>query len=282
MLRADRQQSAISARPGASVGARLACKRAPFFEADLPDVMERLERSGKTVVLSSQAEVMLKRERNATADFAALDSHEIEINNAAGLYARAGRAYRIDPFMNAYNEATIAWMAKQGATHFCLPCELPSEAIAVADPAERALGHGVEVQVFGRASLAVSARCYHGRTKDNCLFVCENDPDGMPLKTSDGKSVLRINGIQTQSESYVDVLPETDALTGLGVTHLCLMPQAVDMVAVARVFRDHIDGVASVEHAEERLPAICGNVEFSNGFFHAVPGHRRVAMAHRA
>jgi len=49
------------------------------------------------VILSTLAEVMLKRERNATADLAALDSPEIEVNNAAGLYARGPRPHRTRP-----------------------------------------------------------------------------------------------------------------------------------------------------------------------------------------
>ena len=100
------------------------------------------------MILSSLAEVMLKRERKATADLAAMDAPEIEINNAAGLFARGQRPHRIGPFMNAYNEATIAWMAGQGATHVCLPAELPAPSIAVAAKAALALGLGVEVQVF--------------------------------------------------------------------------------------------------------------------------------------
>lgn len=265
------------------LGEVICSKRAPFHEPDLPDTIARLERAGKTVILSSLAEVMLKRERKATADLASMDAPEIEINNAAGLYARGDRPHRIGPFMNAYNEATIAWMARQGATHVCLPAELPGEAIAVAAKAARDLGLGVEVQVFGRASLAVSARCYHarahGRTKDNCQFVCEDDADGMPLCTTDERAILRVNGIQTQSESYVDLLPEMPQLASVNVTHMRLMPQAVDMVAVAQVFRDALDGKAETGDAEQALKDICGDVAFSNGFYHGQAGYRRIALA---
>ncbi|MFV0491257.1 MAG: U32 family peptidase, partial [Pseudorhodobacter sp.] len=236
---------------------------------------------GKRVILSSLAEVMLKRERKATTDLAEMDGPEIEINNAAGLYARGARAHRIGPFMNAYNEATIAWMARQGAAHICLPAEMPSEAVAVAAQACRDLGLGVEVQVFGRASLAVSARCYHarahGRTKDNCLFICEKDPDGMPLQTRDDKPILRVNGIQTQSESYIDLLPEIPNLQDMGISHLRLMPQAVDMVGVAQIFRDVIDGAVEIPEAETRLQTLCTPVPFSNGFWHGTAGYRRIA-----
>jgi collagenase-like PrtC family protease len=185
--------------------------------------------------------------------------------------------------MNAYNEATIGWMARQGATHVCLPAELPGAAIAVAARAARDLGLGVEVQVFGRAPLAVSARCYHarahGRTRDNCQFVCENDADGMPLHSRDGQPMLRVNGIQTQSETYVALLAEAAALSGMGVSHLRLMPQAVDMVGVATVFAALRDRTLDAAGAESRLRALCAGTPFGNGFFHGAAGYRRIAAA---
>lgn len=265
------------------LGEVICSKRAPFHEADLPATIQRLERAGKRVILSTLAEVMLKRERKATGDIAEMDSAEIEVNNAAGLFARGKRPHRIGPFMNAYNEATIAWMAGQGATHVCLPAEMPAPAIAAAARAAGALGLGAEVQVYGRASLAVSARCYHarahGRTKDNCQFVCEEEPDGMPLRTRDDRPILRVNGIQTLSESYVDLLPEVARLIADGVTHLRLMPQAVDMVAVAQVFRDVLDGRVPTGEADARLATLSGDAGLSNGFYHGTAGYRRIAAA---
>ncbi|GAB4385843.1 ubiquinone anaerobic biosynthesis protein UbiV [Albidovulum sp.] len=262
------------------LGEVICSKRAPFHERDLPATIERLQRAGKTVIVSTLAEVVLKRERKATEDLAAMEEPEIEINNAAGLFARGRRPHRIGPFLNAYNEATIAWMAAQGATHVCLPTELPGEAVAVAAPAARALGLGVEVQVFGRAYLAVSARCYHarahGRTKDNCRYVCEEDPDGMPLRTRDDHPILRVNGIQTQSETYLDLIGESAALVSSGVTHLRLMPQTVDMVAVTGVFRDVLDGRLGAAEAGARLRALCGDTPLGNGFYHGEAGYRRI------
>lgn len=265
------------------LGEVICSKRAPFQEADLPSIIERLERAGKKVILSSLAEVMLKRERKATEDLSEMDSPEIEINNAAGLYACGTRPHRIGPFMNAYNEATIRWMASKSATHVCLPTELPAPSIAVAAQMARDMGLGVEVQVFGRASLAVSARCYHarshGRTKDNCQFVCEEDPDGMPLRTRDEQPILRINGIQTQSEGYLILLQELPQLVADGVSHLRLMPQAVDMVTVAEVYRAVLDQSVSTEAAEARLRQVCADTPFSNGFYHGQAGYRRIAQA---
>lgn len=265
------------------LGEVICSKRAPFYEAEIPATMERLQRGGKVVILSSLAEVMLPRERKATADLAEMATPEIEINNAAGLFARGKRPHRIGPFMNAYNEATIAWMAGQGATHVTLPGEMPAAAIAAATDSARKLGLGVEVQVFGRASLATSARCYHarahGRTKDNCLFVCEDDADGMPLRTRDDRPILRVNGIQTQSESYVTLLPELPRLVADGVSHLRLMPQAVDIVAVSELSRAVLEGRAEIGQADEQLGALCAGTSLSNGFYYGQAGYRRIANA---
>lgn len=265
------------------LGEVICSKRSPFHEPDLPETIERLERGGKTVILSTLAEVMLKRERKATADIAAMDEVEIEINNAAGLFARRSLPHRIGPFMNAYNETTTAWMAKKGATHICLPAELPAAAIEVAAKAARELGLNVEVQVFGRASLAVSARCYHARaherTKDNCQFVCEQDSDGMSLCTTDSQPILRVNGIQTQSESYINLLLETQKMVADGVTHLRLMPQSIDMVFVSGIFKRTLMGTVALDEAEISLREACGDVPFSNGFFYGQAGYRRIAMA---
>lgn len=267
------------------LGEVICSKRAPFFERNLPAMIAMLESAGKTVVLSSLAEVVLRRERDATRGLAELDDCEVEINNASGLLARAGRPHRIGPFLNAYNEATIEWLAEQGAKHVCLPAEMPSEAIAVAARTARELGLGVEVQVFGRASLAVSARCYHARaherTKDNCQFVCEQDPDGMPLATRQSQTILRVNGIQTQSESYVELLDELSLLQDMGVTHARLMPQDTDMMAVIDIFTACIAGQIPARGARKRLGEVCRGTGFSNGFFHGTAGYRRIERAAR-
>ncbi|MDE3027127.1 MAG: U32 family peptidase [Paracoccaceae bacterium] len=265
------------------LGEVICSKRAPFFEREMPETIALLESAGKTVVLSSLAEVVLRRERDATTGLAEMQDREIEINNASGLLARAGWPHRIGPFLNAYNEATIEWLAEQGATHVCLPTEMPSDAIAVATRTARGLGLGVEVQVFGRAPLAVSARCYHarahGRTKDNCQFVCEQDPDGMPLATRENQPILRVNGIQTQSESYVELLDELPALQDMGVTHARLMPQDTDMRDVIDIFSACISGEIPANEARRKLSEVCRGTGFSNGFFHGTAGYRRIERA---
>lgn len=263
------------------LGEVICSKRTPFFEQHYPEVIERLERGGKKVVLSSLCEVMIKRERDMMEAFAATDSHEIEVNDGSALLHVSGKPHRVGPLMNVYNEATLAYLAGRGASHVCAPPELPGSSVAILAQRAKELGVGLEVQVFGRASLAVSARCYHarahGRTKDNCQFVCEEDADGMPLKAMDGRNFLAVNGIQTLSHAYLDLSGELDDLVGMGVSDLRLSPHSQDMVAVARSFRGALDGVIESGQVSERLAALCAPAPLANGFWHGKAGHLHVA-----
>lgn len=263
------------------LGEVVCSERMPFFEEHYAAVAERLERGGKKVVMTSLCEVMLKRERRMTEEITSIQNHEIEVNDASALCHLSGRPYRVGPFMNVYNEATLGYLAQRSATHFCLPSELPGSAVKVLAQRAQELGVGLEVQVFGRVSLAVSARCYHarahGRIKDNCQFVCEQDPDGMTLRTLTGQKFLSINGVQTLSYSYVNLLAEARDIAALGVSHLRLMPHTQDMVATAEIFSDVLDGRVDLGEGQERLQKLCAPVPFANGFWHGRPGHAMTA-----
>ncbi|MEP3049260.1 MAG: U32 family peptidase [Roseibium sp.] len=262
------------------LGEVICSKRAPFFEQHYDEVADRLQRGGKKVVFSSLCEVVLKRERRAIEGFCELTDFEIEANNSSALLHMNGRPHRIGPMMNVYNETTMAYLVKGGATHFSLPVELPGASAEILAKTAADLSVGTEMQVFGRASLAVSARCYHARaharTKDNCQFVCEDDPDGMPLKTLDGKPFLAINGIQTLSQTYLNYVSELPDLQAAGITHYRLSPHSQDMVAVAEIFRDVLDNKIEPGEGDVRLSAATGSVPFSNGFWHGKPGHLRI------
>ncbi len=260
------------------LGEVICSKRAPFFEKHYDAVAERLTRAGKKVVFSTLSEVMLKRERNMIAGFCDLEDYELEINDSSALWHLEGKTFRIGSLMNVYNEDTMRFLAARGATHFSLPSELPASSVGILAQTAQELGVGCEIQVFGRASLALSARCYHARAhnriKDNCQFVCEKDPDGMPLNTLDKQEFLTINGIQTLSQSYVNLLGELGAMTRMGISHFRLVPHTQDMVAVAQIFRDTLDGKSDVEHSQQRLSALNIPAPFSNGFWHGQAGHK--------
>ncbi len=268
------------------LGEVICSKRAPFFDRHIEEVAERLKRGGKTVVISSLAEVMLKRERKIAADLALIEDHEIEVNNSAELFHISGKPHRIGQYFNTYNEETMRVLAARGATHFSLPAELPRESVRKMAQCGTEIGTPVEVQVFGRSSLALSARCYHarahGRHKDNCQFVCEQDADGMELATIGGQAFLTINGIQTLSHSFVNLLSELSDMQAMGLRHFRLIPHSVDMVAVATIFQETLDAQIAPAEAADRLQALNFPAPFSNGFWYGKPGHQFVSSGLQA
>lgn len=202
----------------------------------------------------------------------------VEANDASAFAFVRGRPHHVGPFVNVYNERALAVLARNGARNVCLPVEMPATAIRALSAEARKLDVTVEVQVFGRLPLALSARCYHarahGRTKDSCQFVCDQDPDGMVLRTLEDKPFLTVNGIQTMSHDYLNLAGELSALQAMGVSRFRLSPHTCDMVAVAEIFRAALDSLIDAEEANARLEALQLDAPFSNGFYHGTPGYR--------
>lgn len=260
------------------LGEVICSKRSPFFEEHYSEVAERLQKAGKKVIFSTLAEIMIPRERKMTQSTCLLDDYPVEANDAAALFHLRGKPHYIGQYVNTYNEDTMEYLAKNGARHFTLPVELPAEAVRPLAVKGEQLKVGVEVMVFGRAPLALSARCYHARAhnriKDTCQFVCEEDPDGMELKTSDGKAFLAVNGVQTLSHTYLNLMQEIPELLSWGVRYFRLSPHTVDMVAVAHLFKAVLNGKLEPSEAVSKLERLDSALRFSNGFFHHQPGYQ--------
>lgn len=258
------------------VGEVVCAKRAPFFLPYLPEVRERLAAAGKEVVLSTLALIISDQEmdsvRASVAETAGLLPEANDIGAASLL---AGRPHAIGPYIGVYNEGTLECLARRGAVRVSLTAELPANEVAAL---ARASDIELEVQVFGRMPLALSARCYHARIhglhRDGCQFVCGEDPDGLVVRTLDDEPFLAVNGGQTLSHTYGNLAAEIGSLREMGVGRFRLSPQDIDMVVVARAFRDLLDGRAGGAETTARLGAVVGAVPFSNGYFH---GHEGVA-----
>jgi collagenase-like PrtC family protease len=259
------------------LGEVICFKRAPLFDDDREAVTARLKATGKTVVRSTLAEVMSKQERKMIDEVCA-DAGLVEANDGSALLRLRGRPHHAGPFLNVYNERTLAVLAAGGVCNVCLPPEMPATAIRALAAAAAELGVMTEVQVFGRIGLALSARCYHarahGRSKDTCQFICNVDPDGMPLRTLEDKPFLTVNGIQTMSHDYLNLAAELAQLEDVGVTRFRLSPHSCDMVAVAAIFRDVLDRRIDAKEAAARLDRLKIEAPFSNGFYYGRPGHR--------
>lgn len=260
------------------VGEAVCSKRTPFYAPHYEEVSARLKNAGKRVVFSTLAEVMIKRDRKIVEDLCRLEGILVEANDTSALWHLSGRAHSIGPFMNVYNEDTLTFLALNGAEHVCLPFELPAQSISLMAKKANKLVVTMEVQVYGRIPLALSARCYHarahGRVKDNCQFVCEKDPDGMELKTLQGKPFLTVNGIQTMSYTCLNLVQEMEEMKNMGITHFRLSPHSHDMVETAKLFRAALDNIIAPEKVTARLRETGLNVPFSNGFYHKTEGYR--------
>jgi collagenase-like PrtC family protease len=259
------------------LGEVVCSKRLPFYVDRIPQAIERLRRAGKTVVLSSLALVTLKRERQMCADLAASGEVEIEVNDLTMLaHLAADRPFAAGPLINIYNEGAVDFLVRHGAVHLCLPPELPLASLSVIAQAAADRAVTAEVWAFGRIPLAISGRCYHARvhglTKDNCQFVCGEDPDGLKVTTLDGCDFLAINGVQTLSFTYCNLIGDLDRLCAAGIRSFRLSPHDCDMVAVAALFRQALDGGLDGGTAIDRLVALLPQAGFSNGFLAGAHG----------
>jgi O2-independent ubiquinone biosynthesis protein UbiV len=263
------------------LGEVVCSKRAAFSDPDLPRLIERLQAAGKEVVLSTLALVTSRREMDAIVANAEAGLL-VEANDVSCIHALAGRPHVIGPLVNVFNEGSLGYVVRLGAVRIAPPPEVSEEGIGVF--ARHAPGVDIEAMVFGRQTLSVAARCYHARSRglhrDNCQFVCEQDPDGMPVETLDGQPFVAVNGTETMSHGYVALIGDLARLAGLGVRRFRLMPQDLDMVAVARLYRDTLDGRIEPQDALGRLRVLAGAVPFVDGYARGQAGLGWSGTAH--
>jgi len=260
-------------------GEAVCAKRRPFHLPHYGNVIDRLERGGKRVILSGLQLVMDTKDQAALDDILAFSgTNMIEANDLSACASLAGTPHALGPSVNVYNEGTLSYFEKEGARRISLNPELPKDSLkSLATAAEAEL----EVQVFGRAPLAISARCFHARhhglAKSGCQYVCDKDPDGLAVETLDDQPFLAINGLQTLSHAYLCLTQELDALKAMGIQSFRLTPHDTDMVEVATIFRGCATGNTSGAEATDNLRTLLPGVPLSNGFFHGEAGLRFVA-----
>lgn len=252
------------------LGELVCSKRMPFYQDAIMPAIETLIAAGKEVAITSLALVTLKRELKATAALAEIGV-TVEINDPTALaHLPKGAKFSVGPLVNVYNEGTLGWLATRGATRICLPPELPLASVAVLAKAGHDAGVDIEVWGHGRIPLAISGRCYHarmhGRMKDNCLFACEDDPDGLQVNTSDGKPFLSMNGVQTLSDSYASMAHQIEALRDAGISALRLSPQSLGFVETCGLYRQRLDGAIDADTLAQGLVAVSPAMRLSDGF----------------
>ncbi len=267
-----------------TLGETVCSKRQHFSEPHVADVIERLEAAGKRVTLSTLAMVTLERESRHVRDLVRDSVHPVEANDLSALGLLKGKPHSIGPLVNVYNAATARTLATRGADNICLPPELP--ATSIRQMLQAMPGFSFELFAFGRIPLAISARCAHARskglTKDNCQFICGEDPGGLPLRTLDRQSFLVLNGVQTMSNSCAVLIDDLAPLVEAGLARVRLSPQDCDMVRIAALYRAALDGRIDADEALVGLSQIYPGARFSNGFLHQREGAAWVARGRGA
>jgi collagenase-like PrtC family protease len=252
------------------LGELVCSKRLPFWQDEIPQAVESLQAGGKQVALTSLALITLKRERKLTADLLGLGL-PVEVNDLSALHhIPRGVPFWVGPLANVYNEGTLRWLARRGATRICLPPELPMASVAVLAEVAQAEGVALEVWGHGRLPLAISGRCYHARlherAKDSCQFVCEQDPDGRDVDTLEGQRFLTVNGVQTLSQAYACMADHAVALRDMGISALRLQPQSVGFDALCADYAQLLAGDLSAQALVEKLGVAHPNMKFCDGF----------------
>lgn len=251
----------------------------------LPDWLEvakMLAAAGKTVVLStlalieSESDLKLLRRISENGDFM------VEANDLGAVHRLAGRVpFIAGPYLNIYNPQTLELVASLGARRWVMPVEMSHEALRTLQHARPA---GIETEVFsyGRLPLAFSSRCFtarfHNLPKDDCRFLCINDPDGKVMRTREGKPFLLINGTQTQSALVYNLICDLDSLHNAGVDVMRISPQSEHSAAIIRLFRDCLDQRESCENALQKMESMMPEAA-CNGYWHGRPGMEQASLA---
>ncbi|MCL4068047.1 U32 family peptidase [Pseudomonas sp. GX19020] len=270
------QRLALTPARRVVIGEWVCSKRLPFWQQEIPGAVEALLAAGKEVALSSLALITLKRERKQTEALFETGL-PVEIADLGALkHLPEGMAFQVGPMVNVYNEGTLEWLTRKGATRICLPPELPLASVATLARAGQAAGVAIEVWGHGRVPLAISGRCYHARLhdriKDACLFVCGDDPDGREVQTLDGTAFLTINGVQTLGHAHTTVASQIGVLREAGVTSLRLSPQINNFPDIINAYYQEIHGDTAPGELLHTLRQQMPGALFAAGFLAGTAG----------
>lgn len=239
------------------LGETVCAKRRSLRLDDWLSLGEQLVAAGKEVVLSSLALIEAESELKTLRRLCANENFLVEANDMSAVQLLAGETgFVAGPFVNIYNQQTLATLARLGLKRWVMPVELSRDTLA-AMQTERPAGVETELFAYGRLPLALSARCFTARAhklpKDDCQYRCLDYPDGMLLSTQEDERFLSLNGIQTQSAQTYTLLAEMDDIRELGVDVLRISPQSRHTPQVIRTFADVIHTCRDSAEAEAEL-----------------------------
>lgn len=250
------------------IGEVVCSKKLGFSGSDLAALIRMLEAAGKKVTLSSLAVISNEEELELTRRL--ISSHgSIEANDMAvfNMADASQKELFAGPHITSYNAPTIEFLKSIGVKRVAFPVELSKASI---EYAIRQTGVTGEVFAHGKAPLAFSWRCYTSRafglTKTTCKHDCLKYPDGMELRTVDGKPIFTVNGTSILSADTYTLIEFVDGLKEAGVGALRISPQSKGTARVVEVFRARLSGAMSNSEALAELRAVTEG-GFSNGWY---------------
>lgn len=252
------------------LGEVVCSKRRQLNFNDWLKIAEQLTVAGKEVILSTMTLLVADSELAQLKKICTNKNYAVEANDTSALHLLANKQnYIAGPHINMYNAETLKVLHDAGAKRWVLPLEL-SEKTLVDLQNEKPEGLETEVFVYGHIPLSFSARCFTARAfnlaKDQCDFRCDQFDHGMPLYTQDKQNLFLINGIQLQSGTACNLLPEVERLRQLNIDVLRISPQDENIDSIIQAFRVSIDN----DTLDIELPSPENG--WCNGYWHGQPG----------
>ena len=257
------------------LGETVCSKRRALSLADWLDLGRDLQAaSGAQIVLSGLALIEAASELSSLKRLCDNGEFLVEANDMAAVHYLSQKTLPFvgGPALNVYNAFALDELTRCGMQRWVPPVECSEALIRNLMVQARQTGSNLpEIEVFawGYLPLAYSARCFtaraENRPKDDCGFICQNYPEGLPLASQEGQPLFTLNGIQTLSGGVTNLAAEYPRLDAMGVTALRLSPRLKDMGLI-------IDQFDRMRRGEPALLAVDG----CNGYWYGQPGMLRV------
>lgn len=260
------------------LGETVCSRRHELRWPDWQEIAAMLADAGKEVLVSSLVLIEAEADLRLLRKIVERSRWRVEANDMGAVRLLAtharGVSFVAGASLNVFNAPTLALLHAAGATRFVAPAEMSratlAELIAAAPP-----GMEAELLVHGRLPLAHSARCFTARhyklQKDACEYRCLAHPDGLALRTREGRPFLNLNGVQVQSAGMYNLLAELPDVQATGVDVVRVSPQPDGTVDLVHAFRDVLDGSADAASVAKSLRPLLGDAA-CNGFWYGRPG----------
>ncbi|MCS6094232.1 U32 family peptidase [Shewanella baltica] len=269
------QQVAASQIPLVYLGEAVCSRRRELKWGDYLELAQMLKQAGKEVVISTLA--LIEAPSEYTELKRQVDNGEfmVEANDMAAVYL--ANEHKL-PFVcgasiNNYNRASLDILQRFGMQRFVMPVELSKAWLS--QVIQQKPSFEVEVLGHGYLPLAHSARCFTARhkqlTKDHCETVCREYSKGLVAQTQEQQPLLRLNGIQTQSASCLDLRSEITTMAKMGVDVFRVSPSSFDCITTANAL---VDAINTPENAQDLAIGSDANQETTqcNGYWFGEAG----------